>query len=147
MLVAAIAVVASVVARLFSVVFNGFHGIVRERWREDGRIPKWLQTGLGGLLAGVVMLAFPQVYGIGLEAIRGAAAGTLFANHAVGIIVLLLAGMALAKIVASTCTVASAASEACCSLHCSPAPASVPPWRPQPATSGLVSSRITRRMC
>ncbi len=106
-LVAAIAVVGSVVARLFSVVFNGFHGVVKERWREDGRIPKWLQTGMGGLLAGVVMLAFPQVYGIGLEAIRGAAAGTLFTNHAVGVVVLLLAGMALAKILASTFTVAS----------------------------------------
>ena len=106
-LVAAIAVVGSLIARLFAVVFNGFHGVVRERWREDGRVPKWLQTGLGGLLAGVVMLAFPQVYGIGLEAIRGAAAGTLFANHAIGIVILLLAGMGLAKIIASTFTVAS----------------------------------------
>ncbi len=106
-LVGVMAVAGSLMARLFAGIFNGFHSTVRRAWREDHRIPKWLQTGLGGLLAGVVMLAFPQVYGIGLDAIRQAAAGTLFANQAVATTIMLLAAMAVAKIVASTCTVAT----------------------------------------
>ena len=107
LLVGAIAVAASLAARGFAGIFNGFHHLVRTRVREDGRFPKWLQTGLGGLLAGVVMLAFPQVYGIGLDAIRGMASGREFAGHAVAITALLLAALGLAKMLASTFTVST----------------------------------------
>jgi len=102
-----IAVLASLAARCFAGVFNGFHHLVRTRLREDGRFPKWLQTGLGGLFAGLVMLAFPQVYGIGLEAIRGIASGHEFADHAVAVTAFLLAALGLAKILASTFTVST----------------------------------------
>jgi CIC family chloride channel protein len=105
-LVAAIALAASLVGRLFAGVFNGFHDLVRRVFREEGgRIPKWCQTGIGGLLAGLVMVAFPQVYGIGYQAIRDTAAGDLFTDHTAVVVVLLFAGMGLAKMVAASFTV------------------------------------------
>jgi chloride channel protein, CIC family len=104
-LVLAIAVAGSFVGRLFAGVFNGFHDWVRRTFREEGRLPKWFQTGIGGLFAGLVMVAFPQVYGIGYQAIHDTADGHLFANHTAVVIVLLFAGMGLAKMLAASLTV------------------------------------------
>lgn len=106
-LVGAIAVAGSLVARLFAVAFNGFHAFVRRTFREDRSVPKWLQTGIGGIGAGLIMLAFPQVYGIGIGAIRDIASGRLFTGHAAATAALLFAGLGLAKIAASTFTVGS----------------------------------------
>lgn len=105
-LVAIIAVASSFVGRLFAGTFNGFHNLVRKLFRDEGgRIPKWCQTGIGGLLAGLVMLAFPQVYGIGYQAIGDMAAGRLFTNHTVVATALLFAGLGLAKIISASFTV------------------------------------------
>lgn len=103
-LVIVIAVLASLVARLFSGVFNGLHEVVR-RTIHDRRRFKWVQTGLGGLAAGLVMIAFPQVYGIGLGAIRDMAHGKLFTGHAFEATALLFAGLLLAKTLATSFTV------------------------------------------
>lgn len=105
-LVLVIAVAGSLVGRLFAGAFNGFHNLVRRAFHEEGgRIPKWCQTGIGGLLAGLVMLAFPEVYGIGYQAIRDTASGRLFTNHAMLAVAALFVGMGLAKIAASSFTV------------------------------------------
>jgi len=107
-LVAVIAVAASLVGRLFAATFNGFHDIVRRKFREEGgRVPKWCQTGIGGLAAGLVMVAFPQVYGIGYEAIRDTADGRLFTGHTLAAAALLFAGMGVAKMIAASFTVGS----------------------------------------
>ncbi|MGH9123859.1 MAG: chloride channel protein [Acidimicrobiales bacterium] len=107
-LVVVLAVAASLVGRLFAGVFNGLHGLFRRLFREEGgRLPKWVQTGIGGLLAGLVMLAFPQVYGIGYQAIRDTAAGHLYAGHAMAATALLFVGLGLGKILASSFTVGS----------------------------------------
>jgi chloride channel protein, CIC family len=107
-LVGAIAVAASVVGRLFAGIFNGYFGLARRLFAEDGsKVPVWLRTGIGGLLAGAVMVAFPQVYGIGYAAIRDTAGGRLFTSHTVAVAALLFAGMGVAKMVSAAFTVGS----------------------------------------
>ena len=55
--------------------------------------------------AGLVMVAFPQVYGIGYQAIRDTASGRLFTGHTLAVAALLFAGMGVAKMVAASFTV------------------------------------------
>jgi CIC family chloride channel protein len=105
-LVLTIAVAGSLVGRLFAGVFNSFYALVRRGFRKPGSVvPVWWQTGIGGLLAGAVMVAFPQVYGIGYQAIRDTSSGRLFTNHTVAAAAVLFAGMGLAKMVATSFTV------------------------------------------
>jgi CIC family chloride channel protein len=107
-LVAVIAVAASLVGRLFAATFNGLHDLIRRMFRDEGgRIPKWCQTGIGGLAAGLVMVAFPQVYGIGYQAIRDTADGRLFTGHTLAAAALLFAGMGVAKMITASFTVGS----------------------------------------
>ena len=103
-LVALIAGAASLVARLFAWWFNHFHDVVRHT-RERHRLPAWAQPALGGLLAGLVMLAFPQVYGIGEQAVRDIADGRLFTGHTLAVATLLFVGLGLAKMAATAFTV------------------------------------------
>jgi CIC family chloride channel protein len=100
-----IAVLASLVGRAFAGIFNGFFARVRDLFHEGRRVPIWVQTGIGGVLAGAVMVAFPQVYGIGYAAIRDTVNGHLFTHHTAAAAVLLFAGMGLAKMVSAAFTV------------------------------------------
>ena len=106
-LVVIIAIAGAGMGRLFEFIFNGYHEKVRHIFTESRRLPVWSQTAIGGLLAGIVMIFFPQVYGIGYEGIRGAANGTLFSNHIATVAVILFLFLAVAKILASTFTVGS----------------------------------------
>ena len=105
LLVGVIAILASLLARLFAWTFNSFHTLVRSALRERRRFPTWCQTALGGLLAGLVMLAFPQVYGIGEQAIRDIADGRLFTGHTLAVAGLLFVGLGIAKLLATSFTV------------------------------------------
>jgi CIC family chloride channel protein len=104
-LVGVIAIAGSLAARGFAVCFNGFHSWVRKNFHEDRRLPKWCQTGIGGLFAGLVMLAFPQVYGIGYQAIHDMAAGRIFTDHTALTGACLLLALGAAKVAASSFTV------------------------------------------
>lgn len=105
-LVLTIGLASSLLGRAFAAIFNGFHAFVRRTFVEEGgRVPKWCQTGIGGLVAGLVMVAFPQVYGIGYRAIHDTADGRLFSNHTMAAAALLFAGMAVAKMAAASLTV------------------------------------------
>jgi len=59
--------------------------------------PEWLRPGVGGLLLGLLLLAIPQMYGVGYPALEGAVMG----DYAIGFLVLLL----VAKIVATSLTI------------------------------------------
>ncbi|WP_328329868.1 MULTISPECIES: chloride channel protein [unclassified Streptomyces] len=66
-------------------------------WIEDAcdwawRGPEWLRPAAGGLLLGVVLLALPEMYGVGYPVLENAAEG----RYAAGFLLLLLVGKILA---------------------------------------------------
>ncbi|NVM99012.1 chloride channel protein [Arthrobacter sp. SDTb3-6] len=61
------------------------------------RIPNWLRPAVGGLLLGLLLLALPQMYGVGYPVLQAGVDG----RYAVGFLLLLLVG----KIVATSLTI------------------------------------------
>ncbi|MCU6479669.1 chloride channel protein [Arthrobacter sp. A2-55] len=61
------------------------------------RLPNWLRPALGGLLLGLLLLALPQMYGVGYPVMQAGVDG----RYAVGFLLVLLVG----KIVATSLTI------------------------------------------
>ncbi len=86
-------VLASVVGVAFISVIHGGEDLADRLWRG----PEWLRPAAGGGLLGLVLLAVPQMYGVGYPVLERAVAG----HYAIAVLVSLLA----AKIVATGLTI------------------------------------------
>jgi len=93
--------VAGVVAGLVGVAFIRTLGGAEDLFDRIA-IPEWLKAGLGGLAVGAIGIGLPQVFGVGYGTITQALEGTLPA--------LLLGGLLVAKIMATSITLGSGGS-------------------------------------
>jgi CIC family chloride channel protein len=92
---ALLGVLAGGAAVAFIRTFEGAELLADRIWR--GR-PEWLRPAFGGLALGLLLVALPQLYGVGYAPMRTADAG----EYAVGFLLLLAAG----KIAATSLTIA-----------------------------------------
>jgi chloride channel protein, CIC family len=89
LLVAVLAVVAALVGQGFSKFLYLVEDLFDHLWR--GR-PEWLRPAVGGVLVGLVVLALPQMYGVGYPVMFKALAG----DYALWFLVVLAVGKAIA---------------------------------------------------
>jgi CIC family chloride channel protein len=94
LLYALLGVAAAIVGVLFTKVLYGTEDFADRVWRG----PEWLRPGVGGLALGVLLLALPQLYGVGYPVLEGGITG----RYVIGFLLLLLVG----KIVATSITIA-----------------------------------------
>lgn len=94
LLFAALGAIAGAVGVLFSKVLYAIEDACDWAWR--GR-PEWLRPASGGILLGLVLLALPQLYGVGYPIIGHSLTG----GYTVGFLVVLLLG----KIAATSLTI------------------------------------------
>ncbi|GAC1442433.1 MAG: chloride channel protein [Mycobacteriales bacterium] len=90
-LYALLGVLGALVARMFTLSLYAVEDGCDTLWRRT-RGPEWARPAAGGLLLGLVLLALPEMDGVGYPVLAGAVAG----KYAVGFLVLLLAGKVLA---------------------------------------------------
>ena len=95
LLVAVLGLVAGLLGVGFKTVLYGLEDYVDGLWR--GR-PEWARPAVGGVALGVVLLALPQMYGVGYPVMDRVIAG----HEVLGLILLFMLG----KIVASSLTLA-----------------------------------------
>lgn len=81
------------VALLFVKVLYGIEDLADKIWKG----PEWLRPGVGGLLLGLVLLALPQMYGVGYPVLENAVNG----KYAIAFLLILLVG----KIFATSLTI------------------------------------------
>jgi chloride channel protein, CIC family len=93
-LYAVLGVVAAAVGLAFIRMLYGAEDLADRVWRG----PEWLRPAAGGLLLGLLLLALPQLYGVGYPPLERAIHG----DDVVGLLLLLLAG----KLVATSLTIA-----------------------------------------
>ncbi|HEX3688714.1 MAG TPA: chloride channel protein, partial [Solirubrobacteraceae bacterium] len=93
LLVALLAMAAGLIGLAFKTVLYGMEDRADALWR--GR-PEWARPAVGGLLLGLLLLALPQMYGVGYPVMDSVIAG----HVVVGLILLFLVG----KIVAASLT-------------------------------------------
>ncbi len=93
-LFAVLGVLAGFVGVLFKTVLYRVEDLCDRLWR--GR-PEWLRPAVGGILLGLVLLAIPQLYGVGYPVMGSALSG----EYVLGFLLLLAAG----KVVASSLTI------------------------------------------
>ncbi|MFD9301346.1 chloride channel protein [Streptomyces sp. NPDC060048] len=79
---------AGVVGVLFTKVLYGVEDLCDAVWRG----PEWLRPAAGGFLLGAILLALPEMYGVGYPVLGKAALG----GYAVGFLLVLLVGKILA---------------------------------------------------
>ncbi|WOP38694.1 chloride channel protein [Streptomyces sp. Li-HN-5-13] len=79
-------------AALAGVGFSRFLYLVEDACDWLWRGPEWLRPAVGGLTLGLVLLALPQMYGVGYPVLQKATEG----GYAAGFLLLLLAGKMLA---------------------------------------------------
>ncbi len=91
-----------VVAGLVSVMFIKILYFAEDTFEHHVPIPEYLQPILGGLVIGAMGILFPQIYGVGYEAINMA----LYDEMAIG----MLCGLIFVKIAATSITLASGGS-------------------------------------
>jgi Chloride channel protein EriC len=89
LLVAALAVIAALIGLGFTKILYGIEDLCDRLWK--GR-PEWARPVAGGLLVGVLLLAIPQLYGVGYPVMFKALAG----DYALWFLVLLAVGKILA---------------------------------------------------
>ena len=87
-LYAGLGLLAAVVGVGFIRVLYGLEDLVDYLWRG----PEWLRPGAGGLVLGLLLLALPEMYGVGYPVLENAIRG----DYVVGFLVLLLVGKMLA---------------------------------------------------
>ncbi len=92
-LVAVLGVLAGAVGVAFSRVLYAVEDLCDAVWRG----PEWLRPAAGGLVLGLLLLALPQMYGVGYPVLGDAVAG----RYAIGFLLLLLVG----KVVACSLTI------------------------------------------
>ncbi|HEY2327170.1 MAG TPA: chloride channel protein [Gaiellaceae bacterium] len=93
-LYAVLGVFAAIVGVAFIRVLYGMEDVADRLWRG----PEWLRPAAGGVLLGLVLLALPQLYGVGYPPLEHAIRG----NYVVWLLLALLIG----KIVATSLTIA-----------------------------------------
>ncbi len=94
LLYAALGVIAAVAGVMFVRVLYGFEDLADKLWRW----PESWRPAFGGLLLGLLLLALPQMYGVGYPVLQNGVAG----KYAVGLLIILLVG----KIAATSLTIA-----------------------------------------
>jgi len=82
------------VGLLFVKVLYATEDIADKLWKG----PEWLRPGVGGLLLGLLLLALPQMYGVGYPVLENAVQG----RYVIGFLLVLL----VAKILATSLTIA-----------------------------------------
>lgn len=92
-LFALLGVVGACTGVLFTRVLYAIEDLCDWAWRG----PEWLRPAVGGVLLGLLLLAVPQMYGVGYPVLTNAVEG----RYVIGFLVLLL----LAKIVATSLTI------------------------------------------
>lgn len=95
-LYALLGLVGALVALVFVKVLYAVEDGCDAAWQRT-RGPEWARPAAGGLLLGLLLLALPQMYGVGYPVLDNAVAG----RYAVGFLLLLLIG----KIVATSLTI------------------------------------------
>lgn len=95
-LYAVLGVLAGLVGVAFVRVLYGVEDACDAAWGRTGW-PEWLRPAVGGLALGLLLLAIPQMYGVGYPVLAAGVAG----QYAVGFLVVLL----LAKAVATSLTI------------------------------------------
>ncbi len=93
-LYAGLGLVAALVGLAFIRVLYGSEDLADRLWRG----PEWLRPAAGGLLLGLLLLAVPELYGVGYPPLENAIHG----NYVVWFLLILLAG----KILATSLTIA-----------------------------------------
>jgi chloride channel protein, CIC family len=93
LLYAGLGILATAVGLAFIRVLYGTEDALDGLWKG----PEWLRPAVGGILLGLLLLALPQMYGVGYPVLEGAIRG----NYALGFLCLLLIG----KIVATSLTI------------------------------------------
>jgi chloride channel protein, CIC family len=93
-LYAGLGVVCAVAGIAFIRVLYRSEDVADRFWRG----PEWLRPAAGGLLLGLLLLALPQLYGVGYPQLEGAIRG----RDVIGLLLLLLAG----KLIATSVTIA-----------------------------------------
>jgi len=89
LLVAALAVVAGLIGLLFKNVLYKIEDLWDVLWKNR---PEWARPGVGGVALGLVLLALPQMYGVGYPVMYKAVAG----NYALWFLLVLAAGKIIA---------------------------------------------------
>ena len=87
-------VLAAVVGVVFIRVLYGLEDLADHLWKG----PEWLRPGIGGLVLGLLLLALPEMYGVGYPVLEGAIRG----DYTVPLLLVLLAG----KILGTSVTIA-----------------------------------------
>jgi CIC family chloride channel protein len=93
-LYALLGVLAALVGVAFIRVLYGAEDLADRIWRG----PAWLRPAVGGILLGALLLALPEMYGVGYPVLEGAIAG----QYALGLLLVYLVG----KIAATSLTMA-----------------------------------------
>lgn len=88
---ALLGILGAVVARLFTLILYAVEDTCDNLWLRT-RGPEWARPAVGGLALGVVLLALPEMYGVGYPVLAGAVDG----KYAIGFLVVLLVGKAVA---------------------------------------------------
>ncbi|TWP36063.1 prolipoprotein diacylglyceryl transferase [Leekyejoonella antrihumi] len=88
-LVAGLAVIAALLGLAFTKVLYATEDLCDRTW---GQRPEWARPAVGGILLGLLLLAVPQLYGVGYPVMFHAAAG----NYALWFLVVLALGKMLA---------------------------------------------------
>ncbi|WP_228374342.1 chloride channel protein [Demequina rhizosphaerae] len=90
-------VILGVLAALVGVTFTRVLYKIEDLCDAVWRGPEWARPAVGGLLLGLLLLALPQMYGVGYPVLEGAVMG----RYAIGFLVILLVG----KIIATSLTI------------------------------------------
>ena len=94
LLIAGLAVVAALVGLAFAKILYATEDLCDRVW---GNRPEWARPAVGGILLGLLLLALPQMYGVGYPVLYKAAGG----SYALWFLIILAAG----KIVACSLTI------------------------------------------
>jgi chloride channel protein, CIC family len=89
LLVAALAVVAGLIGLLFKNILYKVEDLWDVAWKNR---PEWARPAIGGIALGLILLALPQMYGVGYPVMYKAVAG----NYALWFLLVLCAGKMLA---------------------------------------------------
>ena len=107
LLVAALAVIAALFGLLFKAVLYKTEDLCDRLWKGG---PEWARPAVGGVVLGLVLLAVPQMYGVGYPVMYKATAG-----YALWFLIVL----AFAKIIACSLTIGIGGSGGCSRRPCS----------------------------
>jgi CIC family chloride channel protein len=94
LLYAGLGIIAAVVGVVFIRVLYGTEDLVDRLWRG----PEWLRPAVGGLALGLLLLALPQMYGVGYPVLQQGVRG----EYVIGFLLLLVLG----KMAATSLTIA-----------------------------------------